>query len=176
MLGSASLFSECAHGWNVSLVTLLLGTVSPRGEFNQRMQWNLHPRRFLLRHIHVVCVDAPQHRLMSDDDDVLASLQLHDDRLKPDDHVAITLPASVAIVVFIVITGPEVFRVLVGNFLVRQPIADAGIKLVESFPFQFVVTILRSRQEPRRLDGTFQSRGPDRQMTVVAYRLFYKIR
>lgn len=113
---------------------------------------------------------------MSDDDDVLASLQFHDDRFKPDDHVAVALPPSVAVIVFVVVTGPEVFRVLVGNFLVRQPIADAGIKLVESFPFKFVVTISRPRQEPRGLDGTFQSRGPDRQMTVIAYRLFYKIR
>lgn len=113
---------------------------------------------------------------MSDDDDVLASLQFHDDRLKPNDHVAVTLSTSVAVIVFIVITSLEVFRVLIGNFLVGQAIADAGIKFVESFPFKFVIALWRSRQEPRGLDGTFKRRGPDGQLTVIANRLSYKIR
>lgn len=93
---------------------------------------------------------------MSDDDNVLASLQFHDDRFESDDHIAVALSTSVAVIVFIVVTGLEVFRIPVGNFLVRQAIADAGIKLVESFPFKFVIALLRSRQEPRGLDGSLK--------------------
>lgn len=161
MLGSTSLFPKCAHCRYVGLVTLLLGAVCPRSEFNQRMKRYLHPRRFLLRHIHVISIDTPQYSLMSDDDDVLASLQLHDDRFKPDDDVAIALSTSVTVIIFVVVTGLEVFRVLIGNFLVRQAIAHAGIKLVESFPFKFVIAFWRCRQEARSLDGPFKRRGPD---------------
>lgn len=176
MLGSTPLFPKCAHCRYVRFVTLLLGTVSPRREFNQRMQRNLHPRRLLLRHVHVISIDTPQHSLMGDDNDVLASLQFHDDRFKADDHVAVALSTSVAVIVFIIVTGLEVFWVVVGNFLVRQAIADTGIQLVEGFPLKFVISLFRSRQESCGLDGSFQRRSPDGQLTVIADRLSYQIR
>lgn len=62
-----------------------------------------------------------------DDDDVLASLQLHDDRFEPNNNVAIGLASSVAIVVFVVISGLKVFGVLVGDFLVLlQPVSKSA--------------------------------------------------
>ena len=76
---------------------------------------------------------------MRHDDDILAAFQLHDDRLQSDDDVAIGFSAPVAIVVFIVVSRFEIFRVLVRNLLVREAVADARVQFVQCFPFKLVV-------------------------------------
>ena len=103
---------------NVSLEALLLRTIRSRCQFDQRMQRNLHPRALLLRHIHVIRIDAPQHRLMRNNDDILTALQFHDDGLKPNDDIAVALAATVAIIVFIIVAGAEIFGVAVCDFLI----------------------------------------------------------
>ena len=133
------------------------------------MQWNLHPRTLLLRHVHVIRVDAPQHGLMRHDDDILAAFQLHDDGLKSDDHVAIGFSAAVAIVVFIVVSRFEVFGVAVRNLLVRQAVANARVQFVQGFPFELVVAFWRCGEEASRLDCAFEGGGPNCKLAVVAY-------
>lgn len=103
------------------------------------MQRHLHPRTLLLRHIHVIRIDAPQHGLMRHDDDILTAFQLHDDRLKSDDYIAIGFSAPVAIVVLVVVSRFEIFGVLVRNLLVREAVAGAGVQFVQGFPFELVV-------------------------------------
>lgn len=103
------------------------------------MQRHLHPRTILLRHVHVVRVDAPQHGLMRHDDDVLTAFQFHDDRLKSDDDVTVRFSSPVAIVVFVVVSRFEVFGVLVRDLLVREAVAGAGVQFVQGFPFELVV-------------------------------------
>ena len=128
-----------ADGGNIRFETLFLRAIRPRGQLDQRMQRHLHPGTLLLRHVHVIRVDAPQHGLMRHDDDVLAAFQFHDDRLKSDDDVTIGFSAAVAIVVFIVVSSFEIFGVLVRDLLVGEAVAGAGVQFVQGFPFEFVV-------------------------------------
>ena len=116
------------------------------------MQRHLHPGTLLLRHVHIIRVDAPQHRLMRHDDDILAPFELHDNRLEPDDHVSITLASSVAIVVFVVVARSEVFRVALFDFFVGEAVTDAAVEFVQRFPFEFVVAFGRGGEEAGRLD------------------------
>ena len=55
---------------------------------------------------------------LRDDDNVLASLQFHDDRFETNDHITIRLASTIAIVVFIVIAGLEILRILLRNLLI----------------------------------------------------------
>lgn len=128
-----------ANRRNIRLEALLLGTIRPRGQLDKRMQRHLHPRTLLLRHIHIIRIDTPQHSLMCHNDDVLAALQLHDDRLEPDDDVAVGFAAAVAVIVFVVVASAEVFWVAICDFLVGEAVADARVELVEGLPFEFGV-------------------------------------
>ena len=89
MLRRTPLTPKRADGGNIRLEALLLGTVGPGRQLDERVQRHLHPRALLLRHVHVVSVDAPQDGLVRHDDDVLAALEFHDDGLEPDDDVAV---------------------------------------------------------------------------------------
>ena len=88
------------------------------------MQWDFHPRAFLLRHVHVVCVNTPEDGLVRHDNDIVVLLKLHDDRLQADHHVPVRLSTPVPIVVFVVVSRYEVFRVELGNLLVRETVTD----------------------------------------------------
>ena len=131
------------------------------------MQRHLHPGTLLLRHVHVISVDTPQYGLMRHDDDVLTAFQFHDDRLKSDDYVAIGFSASVAIIVFIVVSRFEIFRVAVRNFLIREAIADAGVQFVQGFPFKLVVAFGGCGEESSRLVCAFEGGGPYCKLAVV---------
>ena len=72
---------------------------------------------------------------MGDDYDVFAAFEFHDYGFETDYHVAVGFTAAVAVVVFVVVAGAEVFGVAVGDFLVGEAVADAGVELVERFPF-----------------------------------------
>ena len=125
------------------------------------MQRHLHPRTLLLRHIHIVSIDAPQDGLVRDDDDILAALQLHDDGLEADDHIAVALAAAVAIIVFVVVPGFEVLGVEGLDLGIGQTVADAGVELVEGFPFEFGGGDRGGGEVVGGLDGALQGRGPD---------------
>ena len=98
---------------------------------------------------------------MRDDYDVFAALEFHDYGFKTDDDVAVGFTAAVAVVVFVVVAGAEVFGVAVGDFLVGEAVADARVELVEGFPFEFVVAFGRGGEVARCLDGAFEGGGPD---------------
>ena len=85
------------HGGDVSLEPLLLRAICPRRELHERVQRDLHPRALGLREVVEVGEDAADDGLVGDDDDVLASLELHDDWFKADDDVAVGFAASVAV-------------------------------------------------------------------------------
>lgn len=81
---------------------------------------------------------------MRHDDDILTAFQLHYDWLKPDDYVAVGFPTPVAVVVLVVISRFEIFRILICDLLVCEAVADAGVELIQSFPFKLVVAFVRS--------------------------------
>ncbi len=58
MLRRTPLAPERTDCRNVRLESLLLSTVRPGRQFDERMQRHLHPRALLLRHIHIVSVDT----------------------------------------------------------------------------------------------------------------------
>lgn len=134
----AAFFTERAHGRNIRFEALFLGRIGPRGELDERVQRNFHPGRFLLRNIHIVRVNASQHSLVSDNQNILTPLELHDDGFETDDHVAVTLAATIPIVVLVIIPRFEVLRIPIRDLLVRQAVAYSGIKLVQSLPFELV--------------------------------------
>lgn len=167
MFRRTALTPKGAHSRDVRLEPLLLGAVRPRGQLDQRVQRDLHPGTLLLRHVHVIRVDTPEHGLVRHDEDILAAFQFHNDRLESDDHVAVGFSAPVAIVVFIVVSRLEVFRVVVRNLLVREAIADARVQLIEGFPFELVVAFWGCGEESSRLVGAFEGGGPDCKLAAV---------
>lgn len=108
---------------------------------------------------------------MSDNEDVLRALQLHDDGLKADDNIAIGLAAGVTVVVLVVIAGLEILRVTVLDFAIGETITNSRIKLVEGFPFE-----LLKLKESRGLNGTPEGGGPNSQLASFFCRLPYKVR
>lgn len=123
-----------------------------------------HPRRLRLRLLLVVRIDASQHRLMRDDQDVLRALQLHDDRLEADDDVAVRLTPAVAVVVLVLIARSKVLGVLLLDLGVCEAVADAGVELVECFPLQLVVV---RGQMGAGGDCAAQGGRPDRERAAV---------
>lgn len=157
-----------AHGRDVGLEALLLGAVGAGRQLDERVQRDLHPGALLLRDVHVVGVDAAEDGLVRDDDDVLAALELHDDGLQPDDHVAVRLPAPITVVVLVVVARLEVLRVAVRDLLVREAVAEARVQLVQRLPFELVVALWGRGEEAGRLDRAFEGRGPDGELAVIA--------
>jgi hypothetical protein len=100
------------------------------------VQGHLHPWALLLRHVHKVCVYASQDGLVCDDQDVLAALKLHDDRLEADHHVAVRLATEVAVVVLVFVARREVFGVFLLDLGVCESVADARVKLVQRLPLE----------------------------------------
>lgn len=71
---------------------------------------------------------------MRDNQDVLATLELHDDGLKTDDDVPVALTAKIAIVVFVCVSRLEVGGILLLDLGICETIADAAVELVKCFP------------------------------------------
>lgn len=67
---------------------------------------------------------------MSNDNDILTALQLHDDGLQANNDVAIGFAATVTVVVFVFVAGGEVFGVFLGDFFIGEAIADARVQLI----------------------------------------------
>ena len=133
-----------AHGRDIGAVPVLLRPVGLGGELHERVQRDLHPRALALVHVHEVGEDAADDGLVRHDDDVLAALELHDDRLQSNDDVTVRLAAAVAVVVLVVVARAKVFRVLVLDLLVGHAVADARLELVERLPLEYL---------PARLGG-----------------------
>lgn len=153
MLGSAAFLTKCADSRNVRFEALFFRRIRPWGKLNERVQRDFHPRGLFLRNIHVVRVDASQHGLVRYDQNVLATLELHDDGLQSDNDVAVTLAATVPVVVLVVVARLEVVRVPIGDLLIRQAVAYPGVKLIQSLPFELVKSMGRRGQKARGLNG-----------------------
>lgn len=164
MFCGAAFATPGAYGLDLGVVFLQLGVVGARRKFYQGMQRHRHPRTFFLRFLHEVGVDAANDGLMRDDEYVLAAFELHDDGLEADDHIAVALATAVAVIVLILVARLEIFRVLIRNFLVRQPVADTSVEFIQRFPLELVVVL---RQVTGCGDGAFQRRRPDSQWSVA---------
>jgi hypothetical protein len=174
MLRHAPFAPPGADSRNPRREPFLLRTICPRRQLDERMQRDLsslapshllppaqvlrkskvstysHPRTIALILLHKVRIDAPNNRLMAHNQNILAPLQLHDDRLQPDHHIPIALPAPIAIVILVVVAVLKVLRVRLLDLGVRHAVADAGVELVERLPLQLGVG---GREETRRRDG-----------------------
>ena len=53
-------------------------------------------------------LQAPQNRLVTDNQDVILSLEFHDDGLKPDDDITIRLAAAIPVVKLVLVSVGEV--------------------------------------------------------------------
>ena len=125
------------------------------------MQWHFHPRTLLLRHVHIVGVDAPQDCLVRDNNHIFTPLQLHDDRLQSDDDIAVRFAAPVAVVVLVLVAGREILGVAFGDFLVCETVADARVEFVQGLPFELRIVLVGRGEEAGSLDGTTKGGGPD---------------
>lgn len=127
---------------DVGFEALFLRAVCAGSQLDQRMKGNFHPRTLFLGHIVEIRIDAPQNRLMGDDDHVLAALELHDDGLEADDDISVRLTTAIAVVVFVFVSGRKVFGIPFRNLLVCQAIADPRVELIQRFPLELLVTHL----------------------------------
>ncbi len=164
MLSDAALATPGADSSNTGTESLFIGAIGARSELDKGMQRNCHPGAFLLALLLEVGVDATEDGLMSDDEDVLASLELHDDRLETDHNIAVRLTTTVAVVVFVLVTCNEVGGILLFDFGISKSIAHTGIKFIECLPLELVVSfgeVLGS------CNGTLKGRGPDGKRTII---------
>lgn len=139
MFCCATLAAPGAYGLDIGLVRLNLGAISTRRQLHERVKRHRHPRAFLLRLLHKICVDAADDGLVRDDEDIFASFQFHDDWFQADYDISVALTAAVAVIVFVCVPCLEIFRVQVGNLLVSHAVADASVQLIQRFPLQLVV-------------------------------------
>lgn len=162
MSSCTALASPSTDGGNVGLPPLLDGTVGSRRQLNQRVQRYLHPGRLFLRAAHEISVDAAKHGLVSDNEDVLATLQLHNDGLEADDDVAVGLATQVAVVVLVCISALEVLGVTLFNLGVGQSVTDTRVELIEGLPGELLV-----RQEAGSLDCSLEGGSPDGELGIA---------
>jgi hypothetical protein len=165
MLRGTALGSPGAHGLDIGLGLLLIGTIRAGCKSDESVKRNREPGTVLLIFLHEVGVDAADDGLVTDDQDILTALKLHDDGLQSDDHVAVRLAASVAVVVLVLVTGLEVLWVAVLDLLVCHAVAEAGVQLVQRLPLELVVVL---GQEARCGDCALESGRPDCQRAVIA--------
>lgn len=119
-----------------------------------------------MRYIHEVGVDTAQNSLMGDDQDVLAPLQFHDDRLETYHNVAIRLATQIAVVKFVFVALFEIFGILVFDLSICQAVAYTRVKLVQGLPLQFL-----KGQEAGSLYRASQCRSPDSELPSITDRL-----
>lgn len=141
MFGHAAFSTPGAHSWDLRIVALLLGAVGSRGQLDEGVQRDGHPWGISLGLLHEVGVDASQHSLVRNDEDVLRALQLHDDGLQTNNNVAIRLTASIAIVVLVVVASCKVLGVQLRDLLVGESVADTRVELIQSLPLKLVVVL-----------------------------------
>ena len=154
MLRGGALAPPGRYGRDIRLDASLLRAVGARGQLDQSVQRDLHPGGLFLGHVQEIRVDTAQDGLVRDNKNVLATLELHDDRLEADDDVAVRLSPAVAVVVLVVVASFKVLRVAFRNVLVGQAVAHARVELVEGFPLEFGVAHLLD-QVTGGLDGAF---------------------
>ena len=130
----------------------------------------------MLRQVHKVRINAPQYSLMRNDDDILAPLQLHDDRLQADHDVPVRLPAAIPIVVLVLVARGKVLGILSGDLFVGHAVANARVELVEGLPLEFRVGVLGSREEARGANRAAEGGGPDGEAAVVGKRACDEVR
>ena len=134
MFGGAAFAAPGTHGWNIGFPALLVGAVRLGSELDESVQGHVHPRALRLILFHEIGIDAPQHSLMRDNENVFAAFQFHDDGLEADDHVSVRLSATVTVVVLVFIASRKVFRIPVLNLLICQTITHSRVKLIEGLP------------------------------------------
>lgn len=97
---------------------------------------------------------------MRHDNNVFASLELHDDRFKSDDNITVRFTSTVSIVILVLITGCKVLGITLLDLLVSKTVAYAGVKFIESLPLKLVITHFFD-EVTNSLMGTLESRCPD---------------
>ena len=97
---------------DVDLEPSLLACIGAGSELDDRVEWNLDVGELFVRVVHKVGVDAAQNGLMSDDQNVALSLQLHDNGLQPKNNIAVRLSSSIAVVELVLISVCKVLGVL----------------------------------------------------------------
>lgn len=101
---------------------------------------------------------------MSNDENILTALQLHDDGLKTNNNITVGLSATIAVVVFIIVTGGKVLRELFLDFGVCETITDTSIKLIKSLPLKLIIGCWK---ETCSLVSALEGGGPDSEGSVI---------
>lgn len=89
VLGTTPFSSPCTNSRDLGKEPGFHRAVRSRRESDERVQRDFHPWAFFLVTSHVVRVDAPQDRLMRDDQNILTAFELHYYRLQPDHNIAV---------------------------------------------------------------------------------------
>lgn len=144
------------------LVVGHLTAVGPRRQLDEHVEGDLQIGQLLVRLIQKVCEDGPQDRLVGNDENVLLTLHLHDDRLQTQHQIRVRLAAAVAEAELVLVAEGKVLGIGRSDLLVGQAIADARVQLVKGLPVQ-----TRMGKMGGGLDGALERAGPDRQGIVA---------
>ena len=127
-------FSMRINGRNVKADLLHFTSVSDGRELDDLMQRTLHVRQIHGVLIQEISQQTSHDCLVTDDEDVLLPLQLHDDWLETRDQVLIRFSPRISVVEFVLVSLGKVFRVLLLNLFISHLIADSGVDFIESLP------------------------------------------
>jgi hypothetical protein len=149
VLGDGALAAPSADRRDACLETLLIGTIGARSQLDKRMERDLmmmlalvlgcifssgttycHPWTLRLVLLLKVSVNAPQDGLVSYDQDVFAALQLHDDGLKTNDDITITLSTTVTVIIFVIVAGDKIFGISLLDLRIGHAITNTGVKFI----------------------------------------------
>lgn len=167
MLCRAPLASPGAHSLNVRRSLLLISTVRAGGQLDESVERDGEPGAVLLVLLHEVGINAADDGLVTDDEDVLTALELHDDGFEADNYIAVGLTTTVAVVVLVLVARCKVLRVAIFDLLVCKAVANPGVELVKCLPLELVIVLW---EKSCSRDRSLQSRGPDREGSIVLQR------
>jgi hypothetical protein len=91
MLSDTSFATPGADCWNLGIIAFFDGSIRSGSQLDEGVKRDIHPRRLFLRLLHEVGVDATEDGLMCNDQYIFRSLQLHDNWLKADNDVPVTV-------------------------------------------------------------------------------------
>jgi hypothetical protein len=135
---------------DIDLESPFLAGIRSRGELDDGVERDLEIRKALEGVIHKVGVQAPEDGLVSNDQDVLLSFQIHEHGFQALNYIPVRLAILVPVVVLIVIALGKIFRELFLDLFVCQRICLAGFEFVQCLPSEFFVGEVFSGG-----DGTF---------------------
>jgi len=124
---------------DIDLESPLLAGIGSGGELDDGMEGDFEVGESLEGVIHKVGVEASEDGLVSNDQDIFLSFQIHEHRFQTLNNIPIGLAILVSVVVLVVVALGKVVGELFLDLFVRQCISLAGLEFVQCLPGELFV-------------------------------------